>query len=91
MVKQVVALANRTSLLADLLGEPDVGDAELAAFARPLLLCYATRGGTVVQATRERLLRLVPAAQLAMIEGGHALPLEAPAELARVLEAFADG
>lgn len=91
VVKQVVALTSRTSLLADLLAEPDVADTELAALACPLLLCYATRGGPVLAATRERLLRLVPDARVTMIEGGHALPLESPGPLASALESFIDG
>lgn len=91
VVKQVVALTSRTSLLADLLAEPDIADAELAALVPPLLLCYATRDGPVLQATRERLLRLVPDVRLTMLEGGHALPLEAPGPLAAAVEGFIDG
>ena len=59
--------------------------------ARPLLLCYATRGGPVVTATRARLAERVPGARLVMIEGGHALPVEAPAPLAAAITEFVDG
>ena len=91
LAEKVLALTARTSLLDDLLAEPDFTDDELAAFARPLLLCYATRGGPVVAATRARLAARVPGARLAMIEGGHALPVEAPGPLAAAIREFRDG
>lgn len=91
LAEKVLALTTRTSLLDDLLAEPDFSDDELAAFARPLLLCYATRGGPVVTATRARLAERVPGARLVMIEGGHALPVEAPAPLAAAITEFVDG
>lgn len=91
LVEKVISLTSRTSLLEDLLAEPDFADEELAAFARPLLLCYATRGGPVVTATRARLAARVPGARLVMIEGGHALPVEAPAPLAAAIEEFMRG
>lgn len=91
LVEKVLALTTRTSLLDDLLAEPDIGDDELAAFARPLLLCYATRGGPVVTATRARLAARVPGARLVMIEGGHALPVEAAEPLTAEIRAFCNG
>lgn len=91
MLAQLGHLANDTPLFADLLAEPDFADAELATLARPLLLCYATRGGPVVTATRERLVARVPGARLTMIEGGHALPVEAPVPLAAAIRDFCNG
>jgi len=91
LLAQLDELAHRTSLFADLLAEPDFADEELAALARPLLLCYATRGGPVVTATRERLAARVPGARLTLLEGGHALPVEAPAALAAAIREFCDG
>ncbi|MFO1314003.1 MAG: alpha/beta hydrolase [Burkholderiales bacterium] len=91
LVEKVLSLTTRTSLLDDLLAEPDFADAELESFARPLLLCYATRGGPVVTATRARLAARVPGARLVMIEGGHALPVEAPEPLAAAILGFRDG
>ncbi len=91
LVEKVLALTMRTSLLDDLLAEPDFTDDELSSFARPLLLCYATRGGPVVTATRARLAARVPGARLVMIDGGHALPVEAAAPLTAAIREFRDG
>ena len=91
MLEQLAHLANGTSLFADLLAEPDFDDDELATLAVPLLLCYATRGGPVVTATRERLATRVPDARLCMLEGGHALPVESPSPLAAAILDFCHG
>ena len=41
--------------------------------------------------TRERLVARVPGARLAMIEGGHFLPVEAPGPLTAAIREFLDG
>jgi pimeloyl-ACP methyl ester carboxylesterase len=91
LLAQVARLVKGTSLLDDLLAEPDVTDEELAALEVPLLLCYASRGGPVVRATRERLAARVPGARLVVIEGGHFLPVEAPGPLTAAIQEFLDG
>jgi pimeloyl-ACP methyl ester carboxylesterase len=91
LLAQVVRLVKGTPLLDDLLAEPDFTDEELATLAVPLLLCYASRGGPVVQSTRERLAARVPGARLVIIEGGHFLPVEAPVPLTAAIQAFLDG
>lgn len=90
LLSQVVRLAKDTPLLDDLLAEPDFTDEELARLAVPLLLCYASRGGPVVRATRERLAARVPGTRLVLIEGGHFLPVEAPGPLTVAIREFLD-
>ena len=90
LLAQVVSLTSRTSLIDDLLAEPDIADADLASLSLPVLLCYASRAGPVISATRDRLAALIPGARLVVIEGGHFLPVEAPVPLTAAIREFID-
>jgi pimeloyl-ACP methyl ester carboxylesterase len=90
LLAQVFTLATRTTLLDDLLAEPDISDADLAALHVPLLLCYASRTDPVITATRDRLSALVAGARVTIIEGGHFLPAESPGPLTAAIREFLD-
>lgn len=77
-----------TSLVADLRAEPDFDDAALARLPHPALCVYGAR--SVCRPAGERLARVLPAARLVELDGGHMLPLECPAELTRTLAEFLD-
>jgi pimeloyl-ACP methyl ester carboxylesterase len=82
-------LAQDTTLLADLGREQDVPDDELRRLQPPLLCVYGARSRC--REVGDRLARVVPAARLAVLDAGHFLPMEAPAELTRLIVEFVDG
>lgn len=89
LVRALQFLATETTLLADLRGEPDFDDAELAALRAPVLACYGDRSACLPAG--ERLARVVPGARLRVLPGGHYLHLDARAALAATLVEFLDG
>jgi pimeloyl-ACP methyl ester carboxylesterase len=80
LVAQLAFLAAESTLLADLAREPDFTDAELASIAAPTTLIYGERSSC--RPAGERLARVMPAARLELLPGGHFLPSEAPGALA---------
>jgi pimeloyl-ACP methyl ester carboxylesterase len=89
LLASVQRLVLESSLLADVRGEPDLADAELARVQAPTLLAYGdtsacARGG-------ERLARALPSARLLSLSGGHYLHLDAREPLARALAEHLDG
>lgn len=89
LVESLRFLAQDTTLLRDLAAEPDVADAELARLAIPLLCIYGARSRC--RDVGDRLAAVVPGARLAVIDAGHFLPLEAPAEVTRLTTEHLDG
>jgi pimeloyl-ACP methyl ester carboxylesterase len=89
LVESLRFLAQDTTLLADLGREPDVADDELRRLAPPLLCVYGARSRC--RDVGDRLARVVPGARLSVLDAGHFLPLEAPAELTRLIVEFLDG
>lgn len=89
LVDQLAFLAAESSLLADLDAEPEIGDAELAALACPLLAIYGH--GSSCRPAGDRLRRLVPGAQLVLLPGGHFLPTEAAEALTHEIVRFCAG
>ncbi len=89
LVERLRFLAQETTLLADVAGDPDVADEVLAAVTCPVLLVYGDRSSC--RPVGDRLARVMPGARLEVLRGGHFLPSEAPGPLADVLEAFCDG
>lgn len=88
LVAQVFALTTMTTLFDDMMAEPDIPDAELAAFARPVLLCYGTRSIRIMQDTCARLSKLLPDARLQMLDAGHHLQREVPQILGEAIREF---
>jgi pimeloyl-ACP methyl ester carboxylesterase len=89
LLASVQRLVLESSLLADVRGEPDLADAELARVQAPTLLAYGdssacARGG-------EHLARAMPSARLLSLAGGHYLHLDAREPLARALAEHLDG
>ena len=82
-------LLRKSTLLADLGAERDIPDAELARLACPVLLAYGARSPCLP--VGERLLRALPNAELARLDGGHFLHLDCAAELSARLSDFLDG
>jgi len=76
-------LALESSLLADVRGEPDPSDAELATVRAPTLLAYG-RSSRCAPAG-ERLARVLPQARHLVLDGGHYLHLDAREPLTRAL------
>jgi pimeloyl-ACP methyl ester carboxylesterase len=90
IAEQFETLASKTSMLQDLMAEPDIDDAELCALARPVLLCYGTETVEIMKATCRRLSATLPDVRVETLESGHLLPLEAPRHLAEVIARFVD-
>jgi pimeloyl-ACP methyl ester carboxylesterase len=90
IVEQFEALAQKTSMLSELMAEPDIPDAELARCKRPVLLCYGTQTVDIMRATCNRLAAVLPEAKVEMLDSGHLLPLEAPRRLADAIGRFLD-
>src|SRR5262249_710252 len=67
LAKQVLELMGKTTMVADLKGEPDIADPELARCAVEALLCYGSKSPYTVEA-RDRLGRLLPHSHVATIE-----------------------
>jgi pimeloyl-ACP methyl ester carboxylesterase len=90
IVEQFERLATTTTMLDDLMAEPDIDDAELAAMTRPVLLCYGTETPQIMADTCKRLAATLPDVRVEMLQSGHLLPLEAPRHLAQVIGDFVD-
>jgi len=90
IVEQFETLATKTTMLDDLMAEPDIADAELATLSRPALLCYGTETPAIMMDTCKRLAATLPDVRVEMLESGHLLPLEAPRHLAQVIGRFLD-
>ena len=83
LLEGLLALARDTTVLADVAAFPGVSDDELRALSCPVLAVYGTRSACWPEAARLR--RVLPAAQVVQLEGGHYLPVEATGELGAVL------
>ncbi len=85
---KAMRLSTQSTIVDDMLAEPDIGDDQLATLQCPALLCCGTRSNEVFQETSARLLRVLPNVRLQMIEGDHYLPEEAPGPLAQAIREF---
>ena len=74
-------LATATSLLSDLRRAEDIPDDTLASLRCETLCIYGKRSSCLP--VGERLAKTIPNARLVTLDGGHFLPVEAPAELTR--------
>lgn len=79
-------LLTETSILADLRAEPPVTDEDLRAVAVPALYAFGSRSWCAPGADRVR--RVVPDARCEVLEGGHAIHLDARREVADLLVDF---
>ena len=82
-------LLTETSILADLRAEPAVTDDDLRAVGVPLAFVFGRRSWCAPAA--ERVADVRPDAALAVLDGGHAIHLDARAEVADLLVDFLDG
>jgi pimeloyl-ACP methyl ester carboxylesterase len=82
-------LATETTLLADLRAEGDIEDADLARVACPVLCVYGEQSSCLPAG--RRIAAAVRHGELAVLPGGHFLPLETPAPLTSRLVRFLDG
>ncbi|RME23999.1 MAG: alpha/beta hydrolase [Deltaproteobacteria bacterium] len=89
LLASLQALATETTVLSDIAAQQEVPDARLASLSCPLLAVYGRASSCRPHA--DRLRRLLPAARVAELDGGHYLPLDAPAELTALLEEFLRG
>jgi pimeloyl-ACP methyl ester carboxylesterase len=89
LVDSLRFLATECSLLADLRRAKDFDDAELARLARPLLAVYGVHSSC--RPVGRRLARVVPGAKLVEVDGGHFLPVEAPAAVTSAVAEFVRG
>ena len=76
-------------MFADIKTEPDICDEDLATLKCAVLLFYGNHSPLID--SRERLLRLLPQAQLRELGGGHFLLMDAPAELVSSIVELLDG
>lgn len=84
--RRLEGLFFQSSLVADLTAEPEISDASLAGLVAPTLLVYG-RASECVEAGRH-LGRLMPDARLELLDCGHYVVEEAPAELRRLVIPF---
>ena len=70
-------LYNETSLITDMLAEPDVPDSTLAQLTCDVLCIYGD--ASPCRPVGERLARVIPRSKLVIVPGGHYFLLEAPA------------
>ncbi len=89
LLRSLEHLLVATTLLADLRGEPDVSDAELARLRCPCLVVYGDRSSCA--AAGDRLARVMPDVRHLVLAGGHFLHLDARAALTSALEEHLDG
>jgi pimeloyl-ACP methyl ester carboxylesterase len=89
LLAAVDTLVHRSTLLADVRGEPDPSDAELAQIRAPTLLAYGDRSACA--AAGARLARTLPDCRLVVLPGGHYLHLDAKDALAAVLAGHLQG
>lgn len=85
LARQLFGLAGGTTVLQDLGAETDIPDDALARLAAPTLLIYGDRSSC--RPTGDRLARVLPAAKLRVLPGGHFLPTDCgPALTAALVE-----
>jgi pimeloyl-ACP methyl ester carboxylesterase len=84
-VERLGRLICDSSLVADLRAEPDIPNAELATLQHPALCLYGRSSGLLP--VGERLAAALPDGRLEVIDGGHYLLAERPAEVARLVAA----
>ncbi|HUP19567.1 MAG TPA: alpha/beta hydrolase [Gemmatimonadota bacterium] len=77
---------DETSVLDDLKAEPPLA---VERIDRPVLCVYGRT--SPFREKGERLAAAIPGARLSLLEAGHVIPYEAPAELAREIDGFLDG
>ena len=88
-MRSLTRLLSNSTLVADLQAEGDLPDRELASLTMPLALVYGSNSSCLP--TGKRLAALLPSARLTVLEGGHYLPVEKPADLAAALGDFLRG
>jgi pimeloyl-ACP methyl ester carboxylesterase len=79
-------LVTESSLLDDLRGARDLEDDAIAAVSCPVLCVYGTHSSCLP--VGRRIARLAPRAELVEVEGGHFLPIEAPASVGAAIARF---
>lgn len=77
---------DETTVLADLEAEPPL---PVEVIDRPVLCVYGRT--SPFREKGERLAAAIPGARLVLLDAGHVIPYEAPAELAREITGFLDG
>ncbi len=82
-------LTTETTLLQDLRGARDVDDASIEALACPVLCVYGSHSSCLP--VGRRIAGLAPRARLVEIDGGHFLPVEAPATVGAAIADFVRG
>jgi pimeloyl-ACP methyl ester carboxylesterase len=80
----------QTTILTDLVEEPDITDDDLATCRAPVLLCYGLHTLPVMTATCARLAATLPVVRVRMFDAGHFLPREQPRQLAEAIREFLD-
>jgi pimeloyl-ACP methyl ester carboxylesterase len=85
-VESLRFLVTETSLLEDLRAARDVDDDAIAALSCPVLCVYGSHSSCLP--VGRRIARLAPHAKLVEVEGGHFLPIEAPASVGAAIAAF---
>jgi pimeloyl-ACP methyl ester carboxylesterase len=88
-VESLRFLTTETSLLEDLRAARDVDDSAIAAVGCPILCVYGSHSSCLP--VGRRIARLAPRARLVEIEGGHFLPVEAPASVGTAIAEFVRG
>jgi pimeloyl-ACP methyl ester carboxylesterase len=89
LLRSLHFLIMQSSLVADLRGEGDIDDAELSQLRCPVALFYGRRSSCL--GVGQRLVGVLPNAELTVLPGGHYLHLECTRELTRRLVEVIDG
>jgi len=89
LLADLTRLTGETTLLADVRAEADISDAELAALSCPVSLIYGV--DSTCRAVGERLVGVLPHAEMTLLPGGHYLHLDSGGALTEHLAGFVDG
>lgn len=89
LLERIRGLVQDSTLLADIAAEPDLDDPTLAALSTPTLCIVGAHSRC--RDAADRLVRVLPNARLAVVPGGHFVPVEAPAELTAAVTGFLGG
>jgi pimeloyl-ACP methyl ester carboxylesterase len=87
LLAQILHLVGNTSMLDDVMREPEFTAEEIARVTCPVLLCYG-EGSGMRPGPDHVLMTALPDVRLRLLKGGHSLPIEAPEELLAAIGPF---
>ena len=90
LLAQILNLVGNTTMVDDVMAEPDFTAEEIARVTCPVLLCYGEESA-LRPGPDHVLMTVLPDVRLRLLKGGHSLPVEAPADLKAAIGEFLVG